>query len=81
MPIFTYAAVYFIVWSVCLFAVLPWGAHSQRDAGSVVPGSEAGAPALLRLWPKFLATTILAAVVTALLFWALSNPILREYFR
>lgn len=81
MQIVTLAAIYFIVWSVCLFAVLPWGARSQRDAGEVIPGSEAGAPALLRLWPKFLITTLLAAVVTALILWGLSNPILQEYFR
>ena len=73
MPIGTVIAVYFVVWCICLFAVLPWGAHSQHDAGRVVSGSEPGAPALFRLWPKVLANSILSALVTALLLWLLDR--------
>jgi predicted secreted protein len=79
MPIASIIAIYFVVWWICLFAVLPWGARSQHDAGVIVPGSEPGAPALFRFWPKVLATTLLAAVVTAGLFWLLGNETLREY--
>lgn len=81
MPLISVVAIYLVVWWLCLFAVLPIGAHSQHDAGEVHRGSEPGAPALLRLWPKLLATTGVAAIVTALLFWGLSNPALREYWR
>ena len=81
MQIGSIIAIYLVVWWLCLFMILPFGARSQRDAGEVVAGSEPGAPALLRLWPKLLVTTLLAAVLTAGLFWALSNPVLREYWR
>ena len=81
MAIGSYIAIYFVVWWIVLFVVLPWGAHSQRDAGVVVPGSDPGAPALFRAWPKLIATTIVAALVTGVLFWLLGNPTLQAYLR
>jgi predicted secreted protein len=75
------AAIYFVVWWLCLFVVLPFRVRNQVDDGEWVRGSERGAPAIARLWPKLLITTLLAAVVTALLLWGLSNPTLREYWR
>ena len=35
MQIGSYVAIYLIVWWVCLFIILPIGARSQRDAGSL----------------------------------------------
>ena len=81
MSVVTILAVYFIVWWICLFIVLPFRVRNQVDEGEWVQGTERGAPPLLRLWPKLLAATILAAVMTALILWALSNPFLREYWR
>lgn len=82
MPIITVAAVYFVVWWLCLFLVLPFKVRNQIDTGEHVLGTERGAPAgIFRFWPKLLATTILAAIVTGLLLWGLSNPWLREYWR
>jgi predicted secreted protein len=80
MSIGSYIAIYLVAWWICLFVVLPFGANSQAGSGQVHPGSEPGAPALLRLWPKLLATTVLAGVVVAILMWGLSNPLLREYW-
>lgn len=82
MSIVTVLAIYFIVWWLCLFLVLPFRVKNQIDIGEIVPGSERGAPAgIFRFWPKLLITTLLAAFVTALLLWGLSNPLLREYWR
>ena len=81
MPILSVAAIYFVVWWLCLFVVLPFKVRNQVDDGEWVQGTERGAPALARLWPKLLITTLLAAIVTALLFWGLSNELLREYWR
>jgi predicted secreted protein len=81
MQVGSIIAIFFVVWWLCLFMILPIRARSQSDAGEVVHGTEPGAPAVLRMWPKLLATTLLAAVLTALLFWGLSNPVLREYWR
>lgn len=76
----SYAAVYFVLWWLCLFLVLPFNVRNQHDTGQVTKGTEPGAPALLRLWPKLLVTTVLAAVLLVLLMWGLSNPDLRRYW-
>jgi predicted secreted protein len=56
-------AIYFIVWWLVLFAVLPWGVRSQQESGGVVPGSDPGAPILPRLLRKLLWTTLISLVV------------------
>jgi predicted secreted protein len=80
MQIGTYIAIFFIVWWLCLFVVLPFRVRNQVDDGAWVQGSERGAPAIARLWPKLLVTTVLAGVVTALLLWGLNAEWLREYW-
>ena len=57
-------AIYFIIWWVCLFAVLPFGVKNAHETGeSVEQGNEAGAPVNPLLLRKVLATTVLAAIV------------------
>ena len=56
-------ALYFIIWWVLLFAVLPFGVQSQHEMNDIVPGSDPGAPASPRLGIKVIATTIIAAVL------------------
>ena len=67
MAITTVLAIYFIIWWVVLFAVLPWGAHSQDESGEVTPGTDPGAPAVHRVWMKLVWTTVIASVVFAIL--------------
>ena len=81
MQIGTIIAVYFIVWWLCLFLVLPFRVRNQVDEGEWVQGTERGAPRLARMLPRILGTSLLAAVVTGLRLWGLSNPVLREYWR
>ncbi|MGL4325536.1 MAG: DUF1467 family protein [Beijerinckiaceae bacterium] len=69
MRIGSLLAVYFVVWWIMLFMVLPFGVRSQAEAGTVVPGSEPGAPVAPKLWQKALWTSLIAAVVTAILYW------------
>jgi predicted secreted protein len=64
----TAVAIYFIIWWVVLFAVLPWGVRSQQESGAIVPGSDPGAPSIPKLKQKLVWTTIVAAFVFAL--WA-----------
>ncbi len=66
----SWAAVYFVIWWVVLFAVLPFGVRSQIEEGSIAAGSEPGAPADPRLAAKALWTTILAGIVLVLLYFA-----------
>ena len=61
----TAAAIYFIIWWITLFAVLPWGVRSQAESGEVVPGSDPGAPAIPNLLMKLVWTTLVSAVVFA----------------
>jgi predicted secreted protein len=56
-------ALYFLIWWVALFAVLPFGVRSQREAGEVVPGSDPGAPARTRFLFYVVANTIVSAIV------------------
>jgi predicted secreted protein len=62
-------ASYFVIWWTVLFAVLPFGVRTQGEAGSVVPGTPASAPAQFRLGRVALMTTVVATIVFAVL-WA-----------
>jgi predicted secreted protein len=66
----TIAGIYFIVWWVVLFAVLPWGVRSQAESGEVAPGTDPGAPAFHGLKAKLLWTTVVATVVFGVFYWA-----------
>lgn len=76
----TIFAIYFVVWWLVLFMVLPFRVHNQIDAGAVVPGTEPGAPVMPKLWTKMAITSVIAAVATGLLFWGLSQPLIQEYW-
>ena len=67
MTLTTALAIYFIVWWIVLFTVLPFGVRSQVESGEVVPGSDPGAPVVPRLRAKLIWTTIVASAVFALL--------------
>ena len=64
-------ALYFVVWWTALFAVLPFGARSQAEAGDILAGSDPGAPALPALNKKAIWTSVVAAVVFAIAAWLL----------
>jgi predicted secreted protein len=66
----TIAAIYFIVWWLVLFAVLPWGISSQYEAGEIAPGTDPGAPASHGLKAKLVWTTAVSAVLFGLFYWA-----------
>ena len=66
MSLTTAIAVYFIIWWIVLFAVLPWGVRSQAESGTVAPGTDPGAPAIPKVWLKLAWTTIASAVIFVL---------------
>jgi predicted secreted protein len=81
MQIGSLIAVYFVVWWLTFVAVLPIGSHSHHETGAeIVAGSDPGAPVKPRLVMKGLITTVLAAALTALLLWGLSNETLQAYW-
>ncbi len=54
-----------VLWFLTLFIVVLIGQRSQQDAGEVVPGTPAGAPADLRLRGKLIWTTVIAGLIWA----------------
>ena len=62
-------AVYFVVWWIVLFAMLPVGVRSQAEKGAVATGSDPGAPEQPMLLKKALWTTLIAAVLFAVIDW------------
>ncbi|MEE9273641.1 MAG: DUF1467 family protein [Robiginitomaculum sp.] len=68
MTIVTGIAIYFVLWWVCLFTVLPWGIKGQHEEGNVVKGSEPGAPIAPRLKHKVIQTSVVAAIVWFIIF-------------
>ena len=63
MTFFFHFAIYFIVWWFSLFLVLPTGVFSQQDAGEVVQGTVASAPAKYRGLRTIGLTTLVAGVI------------------
>ena len=68
MSIFTALAIYFVIWWIVLFAVLPWGVHGQHESGEMAPGTDPGAPVLSNLKLKLVWTTIVAGLVFSVFF-------------
>lgn len=66
----TAAAIYFIIWWVTLFAVLPWGVRSQHESGAMMPGTDPGAPVVAQLGAKLVWTTLIASLLFGLFYWA-----------
>lgn len=75
MPWMLGLALYFIIWWTLLFAVLPFGVHSQHELNQIVPGTEPGAPARPRLGLKLLINTVVAGVL-----WGVADYFYLTYF-
>ncbi len=65
MPVTTAAAIFFLIWWVVLFAVLPWGVRRQDEEGEVAPGTDPGAPAVPHLARKLVWTTFVSLAIFA----------------
>jgi predicted secreted protein len=70
-------AIYFIIWWLVLFLVLPFGIRNAHDTGDTVEeGHEPGAPVNPRLVRKAVITTFVAAVVFAVFYLAQTRGLL-----
>ncbi len=66
-PIWT-LSIYFVVWWISLFGILPLGVRSHAEAGThVTDGGDPGAPINPNLKRKALTTTWVAAIITGLI--------------
>ena len=62
-------ALYFIIWWIVLFAMLPIGVRTSEEAGEKTsPGTAESAPHRPRLLPKMVATTVVSSIVFAALY-------------
>ena len=65
MSLVSSVAIYFVIWWLVLFVVLPFGVRSQHEMNDVTLGTEHGAPHEPYLLRKAVATTILAGLIFA----------------
>ncbi len=71
-------AVYFILWWLAFFSVLPMGAQSLHEADEAgPPGIERGAPRVPKLRLKAALATGIAAILWLGVAWAVSADIFR----
>ena len=59
-------AIYFLIWWLTLFAVLPFGIKSQHET-EIEPGTDPGAPVLPRILSKLIWTTLVSAAIFAVI--------------
>lgn len=76
MSIGSAIAIYFIVWWIGLFAVLPWGIRSQHEGGEFVRGTDPGAPIKPRFLKIIIANTILASVIFGTYYFVWSKQLI-----
>ena len=66
-------AIYFTMWWIVLFAVLPFGVRSQHEDGDFAAGTDPGAPLAPRMLAKALWTTAISAVLFVCLWWYMDH--------
>ena len=67
MQITTAIAIYFLIWWITLFAVLPFGVRSQHEGEDYAQGTDPGAPIMHGIGRKLVWTTVVATVVFVIL--------------
>ncbi|MBI3434911.1 MAG: DUF1467 family protein [Proteobacteria bacterium] len=71
----TIAAVYFVLWWLVLFVVLPWGIRSQVEHEAISPGTDPGAPIEAGMARKLVWTTIIAALIFGAFYAVYANQL------
>lgn len=67
-------AIYFILWWLVLFTVLPWGSTSAHETGAASgEGHAASAPLQPRLLRKFAITTVMSALIFLIVYWPIEQ--------
>jgi predicted secreted protein len=74
MSLVSIVFVYFVLWWIVLFAVLPFGVRSSAEAGfDVLEGHDAGAPVAPLLFKKVIATTLISALIFLVFYWLVAS--------
>ena len=70
MTWFSSGMIFIMVWWLIFFMVLPIGARSYHEAGEIVEkGNAESAPIRPRLWLKAIIATLLALLMTVLIYF------------
>lgn len=69
MSLITLFAFYFILWWLTFFTVLPFGVRTQDEEDDVTLGTVSSAPSKPMIIKKMLITTLLSAVILAVIYW------------
>ena len=62
-------AIYFVLWWLTLFAVLPFSVRTQDEDNNVTLGTPASAPGGPHMARAVLRTTIVTTIIVGLFFW------------
>jgi predicted secreted protein len=66
-------ATFFCLWFITLFAVLPFFAHTQDEAGDVVPGTPESAPHKINILRVFCVNTLATMAAFAVVYTVIAN--------
>lgn len=69
MTISAILVMFAVIWFMTLFVVLPIGLQTQGEAGEVVPGTQASAPANVNMKRKCLWVTLITIPIWAVSCW------------
>ena len=70
-------AIYFIVWWIVLFAILPFGVRTSEEVGEKkLPGFAESAPHRPQLLPKMLVTTVISTIIFAGLYAIIAHNVI-----
>lgn len=64
----SYAAVFFVIWWLVLFAALPFGVRTQDDDGDVTLGTVSSAPRGPHMLRVVVVTTVVTLAIFAILY-------------
>jgi predicted secreted protein len=74
MSVVSMFAIYFVMWWIVLFAVLPFGIKNAAEQGvAVEEGHEPGAPVAPQIARKAVITTLVSAAIFALFYWIITS--------
>ena len=75
MSLTTAFAIYFLIWWVTLFAILPFGVRAPTE-DEIVPGTDPGAPVASRMLTKLLWNTVISGIIFGLFYWVYVNRLI-----
>jgi len=76
MRIQSMIAVYFVIWWITLFAILPFGVKNSAEEGvAVEEGNEPGAPVRAMLVRKAAINSVVAGIAFAGVYWGYTHGV------